>query len=240
MGAIGFSTGSLYKSNMDLNERIKLYNSLGASAIELGFSTPNELFEYDLNKDAIKDLKKYDFVSIHAPWKKIVYGANTNTNEVLKKLEKICQKTNIDGIVLHPDTIDDFKLLEKSNLPFLLENMDQRKDFGTYIEDFKFLNCTNNLGYVLDLQHAYEHDPSMDMAYKLLEVMGDRLSHLHVSGQLGNEMHVPIHMAGNRSEITSILTLGVNVPKIFEGVLEGDIKDTIKKEISYVKRHEPN
>ena len=53
MAKIGFTTGSLYRSNISFDERIKLYHSLGADAIELSFVTPKDLLDYHLSEQAI-------------------------------------------------------------------------------------------------------------------------------------------------------------------------------------------
>ena len=62
MSSIGFSTGSLYRSGIPFDERVKLYHRLGANAIELSFATPDWLLKYELTEDKIDSIKKFDFV----------------------------------------------------------------------------------------------------------------------------------------------------------------------------------
>jgi len=238
MASVGFTTGCLYRSNIAFDERIKLYSSFGADTIELGFATPNQLFEFQLTEDSIRDLKKYETVSIHAPWKEIRYDSSSNTENIIDKLKFLYDELSISGLVLHPDTIDNFEILEQSGLPFLLENMDRRKSSGTRPEHFEELKSNYNFDFILDVQHAYEQDPTMKLANELIDVMGDRLKHMHISGFTESMTHVPTILANNKDAITEVLKLGINVPKILEGVLLENIETLMKAELSYVRSFE--
>jgi len=235
MRDIGFTTGSLYKSNIPFEDIIRLYCSLGASAIELSFAKPKELLEYQPSKDSIKNINTFNYVSIHAPWKEINYDSGDVCDKIIKKLEVLCDEINVKGIVLHPDTIKDFKILNDSGLLFLLENMDKRKDFGTHPNQFKELKDNYDFGFILDLQHVYEQDSSMQLAKEFIEVIGERLKHMHVSGCNESELHIPVHLSKNKDSITEILKLGIDVPIILEGILMGNVKGVIKKELEYVR-----
>jgi len=232
---IGFTTGCLYRSKVTFDDRIKLYHSLGANAIELSLATPGELFEYNLTEETIKDINKYTSVSIHAPWKEVRYNSGSETKKIIDKLRVLYEKLPIDGLVLHPDTIDNFEILDQSGLPFLLENMDRRKSYGTHPEQFRELKSKYNFGFVLDVEHAYEHDPTMQLAREFIDAMGDKLKHMHVSGFNESEIHVPTYCAVNKDEISKMLNVGLNVPIILEGILLEDIENSIKKELEFVR-----
>lgn len=240
MANIGFTTGSLYRSEIPFDEVIKLYYSLGADAIELSFATPNQLFDYQLSEQSAEDIKKFTSISIHAPWKEVRYDDNPNTNRIIEKLRLLCNKFPVRGIVLHPNIIDNFEMLDQSGLPFLLENMDRRKSYGIHPEQFRELKKKYNFGFVLDVEHAYEHDPSMQLAREFIDVMGDRLKHMHISGCNESEIHTSTYCAVNKEAVTEILKLGLSVPKILEGVLLEEAQDSIKKELAYVRSFEKN
>ncbi len=240
MANIGFTTGSLYRSEIPFDERIKLYHSLGADAIELSFATPKQLFEYNISEEAKSNIEKFASVSIHAPWKEVRYDSGAETQAIINKLRALYNQLSIEGLVLHPNTIDDFEVLNQSGLPFLLENMDRRKSYGTHPEQFRELKRKYNLGFVLDVEHAYEHDPSMKLAREFIEVMGDKLKHMHVSGYNESEIHVPTYCAVNKQEITEILKIGLSVPIVLEGILLEDIPNSIKRELEYVRSLERN
>lgn len=234
MKKVGFSTGCLYKTGMEIEEIIKLYYSLGANAIEISFGHLPELSNFNLTQEIIKDVKKYDFVTVHAPWD-IRYGDNEKTKKIITKLEYLSKSLNAEGIVLHPDTVDSFSFLEKLGLPFLLENMDSRKKFGTHPDSFERLRKGYEFKFVLDVKHAEEHDCSMKLSRELLEVMGDRLNHFHVSGSDELNKHIPTYSAENRDFIAEILNLKKEVPRISEGIIFNNIEQTIAEELDFLK-----
>ena len=118
--------------------------------------------------------------------------------------------------------------------------MDRRKSYGTHPDQFRVLKRKYNFGFVLDVEHAYEHDSSMKLAREFVEVMGDRLKHMHVSGFRESEIHVPTYFAVNKKEITEVLKMGLSVPKILEGILLEDIPNSIMEELEYIRRFEKN
>jgi hypothetical protein len=240
MADIGFTTGSLRRANILFSDMASLYYSFGAEAIELSFGTPTELHNFGLSRQLIDRLEKYNSVSIHAPWKEVKYERSVETNEILEKLKLVCGYVRAKGIVMHPDVICSFSMLEKSGLPILLENMDRRKRFGTHPCHLKHIFNDYNFGLVLDLQHAYEHDPTMAVAKEFIDMFGSRLHHMHVSGNDSSRGHVPVHMAANRDAIERILKLNIGVPKILEGILAENVPETISAELKFVKGYELN
>ncbi|MBR9706131.1 hypothetical protein GOV14_03795 [Candidatus Pacearchaeota archaeon] len=238
MEKVGFTTGCLFKSSIPFNERINWYNFFGADAIELSFATPDELLSYELTPDIKKGLESFDCITVHAPWKQMRYDSDTTTTKVLEKLKVLDEQIPISGMVVHPDTIYVHKRLENSKLPFLLENMDKRKKRGIQPEEFEKWNKDYGFGYVLDLQHVYEHDPSMSLTNEFLDVMGDRLAHMHVSGENSEYIHVPVYLADNKQAIEKVLKLDFKVPKILEGILTGHIDLVAKNELELVRSYD--
>jgi len=238
MASVGFTTANFYRSPISFDESIKLCHSLGAKAIELSFPTLEELFDYKLSAEKIGNIKKFESVSIHAPSDKVRYDVDIITQKIIETLSFFCDKLPIKWIVLHPSSIDNFEILDKSGLPFLLENMDKTKSCGVSPQQFRELKDKYNFGFVFDAQHAYEHDPSMKIAKELIDVMWNRLKHMHISGYNELEIHAPVHCAINKESITEILKLGLNVPKILEWAPSNDIKNSIIKELMYVMNYE--
>lgn len=237
MTNIGFSTGCLYRSNLDIKDRIKLFLSLGATAMELSFTKPCHLNQFKLTSDMIKDIKKFSYISIHAPWKEVEYDSDTITNTIIQKLKSLCEQLPINGIVVHPNTINDFSRLLTSGLPILIENMDKRKKFGTTPKHFKELK-KYDFGFILDIQHAYEHDPSMGLAKELIDIMDNKLRYIHISGCTKSELHFPTYLADNKGAIIKILKLNIKKPKILEGILIGNIKEKASEEFSFINTYE--
>jgi hypothetical protein len=239
MGKIGFGTVFI-RLNIPFNKKIKLFSSFGANAIELDFLTSTQLNEFKLTSEMIADIKRFDYVSIHAPYQEVRYKRGLNTEKIIEKLKHLCECLPIQGIVLHPDITDDFKYLENSGLPFLIENLDNKKEFGKTPEHFTKLIKECSFGFVFDAQHAFENDSTMKSGIELISIMGDRLKEMHVSGQTKSEIHYPIHASDNREAIQKILELKIKVPKILEVALVDDIRQTASKELKFVRKFEKN
>lgn len=237
MSNVGFSTSCLRRSDIPLSERIKFYHSLGADAIELSLPMLDKLKKFKLSEEIIKDIKKYDFVTIHAPFRGVRYGSDKKTKDIIDKLKYLCDQLPIEGIVMHPHIIDDFSFIKNSKLPFLFENMDSRRSFGTQPSHFKELIRNYDFGFVFDVQHTYEHDSSMKLAREIIQAMGKNLKHMHVSGCTKSEKHFPLYMSDNKDAIVEILKLTKNIPKILEGKLLENISQTASEELKFIKSH---
>ena len=232
MAHIGFSTGAMHMSYFPLEEKIKVFKSAGANAVELSFGTLCALKDFKVTDGLLETLSGYELVTIHAPWTSGI-RYDRNSTGVIDKLKEICSEQKVYGIVLHPNTVDDYSLLEKSGLPFLIENMDNRARCGTRPNEFEKLKKDYNFGFVLDLQHAYMHDPSMQLAGELMEAMGERIKEFHVSGQLNGKPHALLHHAENSSVIIGMLRSDIPI------ILEGNDDNSpvgINAEIEFVKR----
>lgn len=239
MPKIGFSTGCLHRTKLTMAEKIAFFKSVGANSIEFIFRSLSDLMNGNLSSAAQRVSENFNYVSIHAPWENIRYGADADTDAVIEKLKNLCGLLPIKGIVIHPRKIDGFEKLEKSKLPFLIENSGRGKPVGTLPEYFTRLKLNHSFGFVLDIQHAYEHDSSMRLAEELIEAMGDRLKEIHVSGHALPLNHVPTHLASNKDAIIEILKLKIPAPKILEGILfSEDIYKTAAEELSLVKSYE--
>lgn len=233
---VGFTTGSLYKTKISMEDRIKLYYEIGANAIEISFLGYKELFDFIPSEEIIKIIKKFEYISLHAPGMKLRYDKSEETKEVLKRLEWWCNIVPVNGITIHPDRIDDYGVLEETNLPFLVENMDINKKSHTHPRDFKELKKRYDYGFVLDLQHIYEHDKSMNLADEFCSLLKEELGHIHASGQTSEESHTLIYTSDNKIEISEALKKYKNTPIILEGVaLNEDVEGSLRKELDYIR-----
>lgn len=237
-GLVGFSTGCLYQFNMPLVDKLKVYLRAGATVLELSFATLNDLLAFEPTAADISKFRKFTKITIHAPWKGIRYFDGSNAaNLVVNKIMALNDIFYVSGVVFHPDIIDNFDALELTPLPVLIENMDINKEFGISVEEIAMIKVRYNFGFVLDIQHAYEHDSSLALAREMTQVMGDRIRHLHVSGQNSSSRHAPVFEADNKQEICNLLKIMPSVPVVLEGVLSGDVSVISKQEIAYVTEH---
>ena len=137
--------------------------------------------------------------------------------------------------MIHPDTVEDFKMLEATGLPFLIENMDKRKTRGILAAEFTAYSMLYNFGYVLDLKHVYEHDPTMALAGDYVSAMSGRLREIHISGDGENSNHVTLYNMDAGEKIASLIPAGV--PVIIESVFEEPNEFIVRRELDFVRRH---
>lgn len=238
MSKIGFSTKCLSGLACNIKDAAIFFFEGGAEAIELYFSAPEDFNAFVLDEKTLEAVQKFSFISIHAPSRGVRYGANPETEKIISGLKNICTSLPVNGIVIHPEIIDDFAPLIDSGLPFLLENIYKKGAFGSTPEDFIVLKGKCNFGFILDLQHVYENDPLMEKAREFIMIMGERLRCLHVSGQFEGQGHTPVYLSRNCEAIAEILKMKMPVPKILEGVFGENPLGTMTSELAFVKKFE--
>lgn len=234
MVEVGFSTGSLYKHEIPLEDALDFYKSVGATAVELSFGAIEELKDFRLTQGLLRKINGFNFVSFHAPFRDIIYGSNEKTKAVLEKLSYLNKNLPLKGIVIHPDLVENPYLLMDSKLPILLENMNLEKASGKFAFEFKTYHQFGSR-YVLDIEHAYGNDSSMQLTNELMKVMGRRLNHLHVSGKKDNKGHILCCLSENKAFIEEVLK-NCQKPRISEGILPSLDSDLASREIEYLKR----
>jgi len=231
MADVGFGTGSLHKQKIPLDEILDFYKEVGATAVEISLGSIDELNNFTLINLEEK-IKNFNFVSIHAPFRNIRYNSDT-TREVLTTLNYKARNHKINGIVIHPDLVEDFSNLTNSDLPILIENMNLEKQSGKFAWEFETYRLFD-LGYVLDIEHSYGNNSNIEFANELINAMGSRLNHLHVSGKKNNQNHVLCCESENKPFIEKILK-NCKAPRISEGILPSLDYDLAKREIEYLK-----
>ena len=202
------------------------------------FETPKDLFDFRLTSKMIKEIIQHKYVTIHAPFIDVKYKSDKNTDTIIKKLGYLCKKLPIKGIVIHPHTVENFSKLVESGLPFLIENMDKRKVIGTHPSHFEEYAKKYRFNFVFDVQHAFEHDPSMKLGKEIIKSMGNRLQHMHISGCSERHRHYPTFISDNKKNITKILEMRIPVPKILEGFLVIDFRNIATDELKFVESFE--
>ncbi|MBU2539878.1 hypothetical protein KJ786_01835 [Patescibacteria group bacterium] len=124
-----------------------------------------------------------------------------------------------------------------SGVPLAIENMDSRKDSGFNLTELERLVKVVGCLFVLDVQHAYEHDSEMKYAGDLLESLENHLVHLHVSGETESNIHSLVYRARNTKKIVEFIgkVLSIkNIPLILEG--EYTTTDELRQEIEFLTR----
>jgi sugar phosphate isomerase/epimerase len=94
--------------------------------------------------------------------------------------------------------------------------MDTRKNAGHLADDLALLFDELPLaGLCLDVAHAKDVDPTMEVAFEILRRFSSRLSHVHVSSLDETQHHVPM-TAEDETLFEAVLDRCRDVPWILE------------------------
>lgn len=233
---IGFSGGAVARHTPD-RDLLELYRKAGADAVELTLSA-EEILQNRVLPSLSNALQAFRWKSVHAP----TLEEPEVREAVLRALREAARRVPLNVIVLHPQTDLDLPRLDQDEGQLLaIENMDRRKLLGHGPEFFQDLSrSTQRLRFVLDLQHAFEHDPTLKLATRIHQAMSPRVSHLHVSGESPGRRHAPLQEATNRGTILRALqTLTPwEHPVLLEGERLGQNRDplpSLQEEIEIVQ-----
>ena len=187
MTTIGFSTGALAFG--DFRRGIELQMGYGLNAIELSALRDSELIPL---VDAIPelDLTPFEYISFHAPSRIASYSETAIVQILLDRVPESWP------IILHPDVVVDVTLWAELGDRLCLENMDQRKPIGRTPSELRgFFDHLPNARFCLDVAHVRQVDPTMTVAFHLIEEFGDRLAQIHVSDVNDQSRHVSLNAA---------------------------------------------
>lgn len=214
MGTIGFSTGSLARA--DVRSALRLLDSFeeATGALELSALRSHELLPLlDLLSDLLFD--RYHNVSVHAP---SVFSA-AEEPAIATALLDVARRGWL--VVLHPDTIHDYRVWAPFADRIAIENMDRRKQAGRTVGELRpVFERLPEASFCLDVAHAWQCDASMLEAANLLHAFGERLAEVHVSELDAESRHVRLTPAGIEAYQSIAELIPVHVPVIIEAPVQ--------------------
>lgn len=235
---IGPSTGWIYAREIfDLYEHEKLASESGATAVEMCVGADPRRIGGLLSS---RRFLGFDFRAAH-----LGCDSKEDLDVQIKTTRHFYSTQVFDNSVIHPSEETPTEYLEKlagnefpiPPIPISIENMDKAKKRGFDIEELNKLMKQFGFGFVLDVQHAWEHDVTMKYAGELLNMGKERLKYLHVSGETENNNHALVYQARNSKQIISFLGeifSTKNVPIILEGEYKNS--NELKTEVDFIKR----
>jgi len=229
---LGFSSGTLHRTHDALSpDTFDVFRKLGCNAIEVMFHNAVDVDKFlQIQKS---DLDGFEYVSLHAP----MYMGKEQDAEYRRALLAIVEKQkeiNFQCVVLHPDMFETLDMLKEFDLPYAIENMDNRKSRYKNVEDLKQLFAEFDTKFVLDLNHVYVNDQSMNLTTEFIREFGDRLTEIHLSGF--EALHEPLFIT-KQTEILDALP-DKSLPIILES--GGNPPEYLEKEYGYVKEYLQN
>lgn len=227
---IGMSSGVLYRNISSVSKQaIEIQKSVGCNAIEISCIRKEELPGL-MNLDAGDIRSHFGHVSLHAP-ADLRYRNDDETRRVLNLIKKGQEIFRFDLVIIHSESVEDWSVFDGLTIPVGIENADCRKDFGKTVEDMEKVLRGTNFGFVLDVNHCFSNDESMELASSLVNRFSDKLCEIHFSGFAG--YHVPIYMT-KQEEILRAVPDG-NFPIIIESVCADE--EEAQKEFNYVRNY---
>jgi hypothetical protein len=188
-------------------------DELGCTAVEFGFHSGENYKELHTYIQSLS-LEAFERVSIHAPCHKR-YDRNDATEQLLAQVASLVDVTAAEYVVLHPDVIDDWDMVIESGIPFAVENMDCKKEFGRTVDDMVWIHERTGFPVVIDLNHCKSNDATMDLADDFLEAFRGNIVEFHLSGY--KMYHEPLYMTKQTDIIERIDT---SIPIIVESSME--------------------
>ena len=200
-----------------------------------------------LNQELAALLGQFPYLSIHLPEISWVRD-DPLTQKTLAMVDLLrSYLSDIKTFVVHQDTIKNWGMLASANNYRFGETiavefpMDIDKKSGRTLEELrKICELYPSFYFVLDIQHAFENDPTGTLAIDAAEIMGQRLKHLHVSGQKlrqeGLSRHSFLYEADNRDEIKRVLAYPClsDIPRISEGEFKTCDEKAVVEELNWL------
>ena len=224
---IGPATGWLYAKKMySLIDQKFILEEAGANGVEVSF-LPEWFSAENLNRmcsipnfSKIFEAQNFLHRSVHLP---------VVNNQKIKLQIAITQKfvayCNATVALTHPlkvkgcYPIKSYEKMISKGIPLAIENMDSNKESGFKIEELERL-IQLVPRFVLDVQHAFERDLTMEYAFDLFNAVKDKLVYLHVSGETEDNHHALVYQSRNCDKIVSFLGTifsEIEIPIILEG-----------------------
>jgi len=241
---IGFGTGALYKNlegqNTVSREAIGLVRLSGCNAIEIYAGFASRLA--GLEKLSKEHFYAFDYVSLHAP-DDMNYDNSAHTKDVLEKISEAHKRIGFAAIVIHGLNIVDPVLLERFDLPYIIENVDYLKRGGKTLEDMRAIFSRFDRPMNLDVLHAYTLTQNNTVALAMAKEFKKRIKQVHLSGlriqDIDRQHHFPIY---ETQQLDILESVPKSVPVIIESVFpklasKHKLIEGLKKEYEYVREH---
>lgn len=238
---IGPSTGWLYAIEIfSLKEQEDILRKANSTAIELCLGSSLEKDDKRiLSLTGSERFGNFNYVGLHIP----DFDQKLDSEYQISLTKKLVNTHKVMAVLIHPLKVAGeyprkyFDNMIAAEIPLAIENMDSRKESGFEIKELNQLVFGCNIKFVLDVQHAYEHDASMKYALDLFDSLCEKLTHLHISGQTKNNIHSLVHKAENSKAIVELIGKILSKKKI-PLILEGEYKnlEELSAEIEFLTK----
>jgi hypothetical protein len=233
---VAISIGSCYDLKLNYPEAIRFIQKYPVDGIELLFAIPQDLIDFEFEKENLEYINSLKFKSIHMPFHEVGYDKNLGTTELIKKGSKIAKQINANYIVFHPDKIKNYSVLDwsRKNCVENLNSKEHNKGFQTAEDMKRLLEEHPKLGLVVDTCHIIENN----LVPKTFLNLQDKIASLHLAVQWKQGERIKTHgfLQENLGQLENIKQLlKLDVPKIIESDFYPEKVSMIEKEIELIK-----
>jgi sugar phosphate isomerase/epimerase len=117
---------------------------------------------------------------------------------------------------VHVSMLEDLDVWGRLGSLLAIENMDTRKEHGRTADELeRYFAALPEARLCFDIAHAWAVDPSMQEGERILDLLGGRLRHLHISS-LDDEQHHISLTAEHEALFAPLLDRCRDVPWILE------------------------
>ncbi|MGB5019089.1 MAG: hypothetical protein WBO66_05170 [Candidatus Moraniibacteriota bacterium] len=223
---IGFSTGSLYRTHDRISpQTFDIFRKVGCTALEILWHPLEDIEK--IERLSREDFQGFKYISIHLPL------LDESKKDLLSRIEKVHERLHFDAAILHPDEVKDWTFFKNTPLPLTIENMDARKAKCKNAADLQEVFQSIDINMTLDVAHAFDNDPSMQLGKELATTFQQRINEIHVSGYNYRDLHDPIHLSKQTQILDAIPS--INLPIIIESVCL--TVDEVQKEFDYISTY---
>lgn len=223
---LGFNIGRLGKPSPSF------YSQLGCNAIEINLGRIDDVERYERMKNlTAEELAPFEHVSLHAPVGKISYGKNDVAKRVLDDIQGMYERLRFKHAVVHPHMVEDWSVFKNYSFPVATENMDDKKEVGRTVESLKEVFSKADILMVLDLNHCYVNDRTIQLAADMYAEFKDRVVQIHLSGF--KTFHEPLCQTKQVEIIEAIPNK--DLPIILESSVTSE--EEVRAEYEYVKEN---
>lgn len=226
MRPIGFSTGAIAKG--DFAKGLEIAGSVSLDCVELSALRTHELRPLLAALPSLP-LSEFKYVSIHAP-------KTSGYDEEWQAVKALMNGSEGHNIVVHPDSMFDFIKWRWLNGLVCIENMGSGK-FGSSVAELKHVfTQLPEAGFCLDIGHARQADPTMNVAHWMLDTFGDKLQQVHISDVDKDGKHRSLSKSAIDDFRAFAERIPEHIPIIIESTgLDDDTNELYHDEVSRVR-----
>lgn len=232
---ISLATGSFWRSfrNKNRADALQLVQKLPVNGVELTLGKKDEFECFRLLVRHKKILQKFDYVSVHSPFRSAKsYKTIEEHEKDLNRTQEIVEESNAQTVVFHPHYLPSKKLFKKFRFKVALENME--KEDKVSMQRLAKLMQEYKTGFCLDTSYAYEYGPFRTT--ELLRRFKPKLVQIHLSANYRRHNHRPLTKASPAFLESIEPVKDTNVPIILEENFARKNFSLAKKEIAWAKK----